>query len=57
MQKPTYAKRQGKARVTFYAIHGDRRVRIEGASVEAVLLRLRALCPSGSFRELWEVRA
>ena len=57
MQKPTYAKRQGKARVTFYAIHGDRRVRIEGASMDDILAHLRELCPNGNFRELWEVRA
>lgn len=55
MRKQTsYPKQEVKARFTFYAIHGARRVRIQGATLEAVLIRLQALCPGGKLRELWE---
>lgn len=53
MQKPAYAKRPVKARVTFYAIQGTRRIRIQG-TMDDVLARLRALCPGGTLRDLWE---
>ena len=43
-----------RATATAYAIHGNRRVRIQDATMEAVLLRLQELCPGGTFRELWE---
>ncbi len=56
MHKTTYPKQPDKARFTFYAVIGGRRIRIQGATMEAVL-RLKALCPGGSFRELWEGRA
>lgn len=46
--------RKTPVRATFYAIHGARRVRIQGVTMEAVLLRLKALCPGGNLRELWE---
>lgn len=52
-----YRKPSGKARCIFYAVNGSRRVVLRGASMEDILLRLRALCPGGSFRELWESRA
>lgn len=52
-QEKAYPKRQGKARLTFYAVNGGRRVRIQGATMEAALTRLRELCPGGTFRELW----
>ncbi len=55
MRKHTsYPKQEARARFTFYAIHGARRVLIQGATMEAVQLRLKALCPDGNFRELWE---
>ena len=55
MRKQTsYPKQEAKARVTFYAIHGARRVRIQDATMEAVQLRLKALCPGGKLLELWE---
>ena len=58
MQRSTdYPKQSGKARCTFYAVNGSRRVVLRGASMEDILLRLRALCPGGSFRELWEAKA
>lgn len=58
MQRSTeYPKRPDKARCTFYALNGGRRIRIQGATMEDVLTRLRALCPGGSFRELWEAKA
>ncbi len=53
-KQTTYPKQEARARFTFYAIHGARRVRIQGATLEAVLLRLKALCPGGNLRELWE---
>lgn len=53
-KQTTYPKQEARARFTFYAIHGARRVRIQGTTMEAVLLRLKTLCPGGSFRELWE---
>ena len=46
--------RKSPVRATFSAIHGNRRVRIQDATLHAVLLRLRELCPGGTFRELWE---
>ena len=46
--------RKSPVRATFYAIHGNRRVRIQDATLHAVLLRLQELCPGGTFRELWE---
>lgn len=49
-----YPKPSGKARCTFYAVNGGRRILIQGATIEDVLARLRALCPGGNFRELWE---
>ncbi|MDE7065394.1 MAG: hypothetical protein K2O70_08000 [Desulfovibrionaceae bacterium] len=57
MRKSSYPKQPGKARFTFYAINGRRRIVLRGASMEDILFRLRALCPGGSFRELWEARA
>lgn len=58
MQRHTdYPKQPGKARFTFYAVNGSRLVVFRGASMKDILLRLRALCPGGSFRELWEVKA
>lgn len=54
MQTSEYRKGKVKARFTFCAVHGARRVRIQGATMEAVLLRLKALCPGGKLRELWE---
>ncbi len=57
MHKTTYPKQPDKARFTFYAVKGGRRVVLRGASMEDILFRLRALCPGGSFRELWEGRA
>lgn len=56
-QEETYRKRPGKARVTFYAVNKGRRIRIQGATLDAVLLHLQALCPGGTFRELWEAKA
>lgn len=53
-QEQEYRKSPVRARFTFYAIHGSRRVRIQDATMEAVLLRLQELCPGGTFRELWE---
>lgn len=54
MQKQTYLKTEAKARFTFYAFNGRQRMVIRGASQAAVMARLRALCPSGSFRDLWQ---
>ncbi len=56
-KQPAYPKQEVEARFIFYAIHGNRRIRIQGATLEAVLRHLRALCPGGSFRELWETEA
>lgn len=53
-RQTTYPKQEARARFTVYAIHGARRVRIQGATMEAVLFRLKALCPGGKLRELWE---
>lgn len=50
----TYPKQEARARFTFCAVHGARRVRIQGATMEAVQFRLKALCPGGKLRELWE---
>lgn len=52
-KQTTYPKQETRARFTFYATYGARRVRIQGATMEAVLLRLKALCPGGKLRELW----
>lgn len=58
MQRSTdYPKQPGKARFTFYAVNGSRKFVLRGASMEDILLRLRALCPGGSFQELWEDKA
>lgn len=57
MQRKDYSKQPGKARFTFYAINGSRRFVLQGATMEDVLARLRALCPGGNFRELWEAKA
>lgn len=57
MQTQEYATRPRKARCTFYASHGKRYLIIRGVSMEAVIKRLRALCPGGKFRELWEADA
>lgn len=56
-RNPDYPKHSDKARFTFYAVNGSRRVVLRGASMEDILLRLWALCPGGSFRELWEAKA
>lgn len=53
-RQTTYPKQEARARFTFYATYGERRVRIQGATMEAVLFRLKALCPGGKLRELWE---
>lgn len=53
-KQTTYPKQEARARFTFYATYGARRVRIQGATMEAVQFRLKALCPDGNFRELWE---
>lgn len=53
-KQPTYPKQEARARFTFYSIHGARRVRIQGTSMEDVQLRLKTLCPGGKLRELWE---
>lgn len=53
-KQQAYPKQEARARFTFYAIHGSRRVRIQGLTMQAVLLRLQELCPGGTFRELWE---
>ena len=50
----TYPKQEARARFTFCAVHGARRVLIQGATMEAVQFRLKALCPGGKLRELWE---
>lgn len=52
-KQTTYPKQETRARFTVYAIHGARRVRIQDTTMEAVLLRLKALCPGGKLRELW----
>ena len=52
-RQTTYPKQEARARFTFYATYGARRVRIQGATMAAVLLRLKALCPGGKLRELW----
>lgn len=57
MHKTTYPKQPDKARFTFYAVNGGRRIRVRGATLEVAMLRLRELCPGGRFRELWEGRA
>lgn len=54
MHVQSYPMRPPKARCTFYAVHGGRRILIRGATMKDVLARLRALCPGGNFRELWE---
>lgn len=57
MHAQSYPMRPPKARCTFYAVHGGRRILIRGATMKDVLARLRALCPGGNFRELWEGKA
>ena len=52
-KQTTYPKQEARARFTFYATYAARRVRIQGATMEAVLLRLKALGPGGKLRELW----
>ena len=53
-KQTTYPKQEARARFTLYAVHGARRVLIRGATMEAVQFRLKALCPGGKLRELWE---
>ena len=53
-KQQAYPKQESRARFALHTIHGNRRVRIQGLTMQAVLLRLQELCPGGTFRELWE---
>lgn len=53
-KQPTYPKQESRARFTFYAIRGTRRIRIQAGTMDDILAHLRELCPGGTFRDLWE---
>lgn len=53
-QEKEYRKSPSRARFTFYAIRGTRRIRIQAGTMDDILAHLRELCPGGTFRDLWE---
>lgn len=57
MRNSGYPKPPSGARITFYALRRGRCLCIQGPTMRAVMIILRALCPGGSCREALEARS